>query len=153
MKCWWNVCGRSFIQNYLIHSRTYTVTYCVSSIARECEVSYSCCVVSPGLRRSVKTAQESEKMLFNVWNCKNCFQTVDKLLHKRAELSYPPSSDVDWAKRFADFFNSKISVITSLVMLAMRHLSSQTQSTALSSWPALNRCRLNKWNILSRLVL
>ena len=37
------------------------------------------------------------------------FQTVDKLLHKRAEPSYPPSSsDMDLAERFADFFNNKI---------------------------------------------
>ena len=37
------------------------------------------------------------------------FQTVDKLLHKRAEPMYPhSSSDVDLAKRFADFFNSRI---------------------------------------------
>ena len=37
------------------------------------------------------------------------FQTVDKLLHKRAEPMYPhSSSDVDLAERFADFFNSRI---------------------------------------------
>ena len=43
------------------------LSFTVSSIARECEVSYSCYVVSPGLRRSLKTAQESEKMLFNAF--------------------------------------------------------------------------------------
>ena len=37
------------------------------------------------------------------------FQTVDKLLHKTAEPSYPhSSSDVDLAERFANFFNSKV---------------------------------------------
>ena len=37
------------------------------------------------------------------------FQTVEKLLHKRGELSYPhSSSDVDLAERLPDFFTSKI---------------------------------------------
>ena len=90
------------MQNYLIHNRTYTVTHCVSSIARECEVSYSRCVVSPDFVARSKQHRNPNKCFLmrlslekNVWNCKNCFQTVDKLLHKRAELSYPPSSDVD----------------------------------------------------------
>ena len=43
----------------VIEKRTCTVTYCLGRVARECEVSYSCYVNSPGLRRSVKTAQES----------------------------------------------------------------------------------------------
>ena len=37
-------------------------------IARECEASYnSCHVIRPGLRRSVKTAQESQNTLFNAF--------------------------------------------------------------------------------------
>ena len=46
------------------------------------------------------------------------FQTVDKLLHKRAEPSCPPSSsDVDLAERFADFFNSKIADIRNILSI------------------------------------
>ena len=48
------MCGRSFIQNYLIHNRTYTVTYCVSSIINQYNITfikiYTPCSLSTELR-------------------------------------------------------------------------------------------------------
>ena len=48
------MCARSFIQNYLLHNRTYTVTYCVSSIINQYNITfikiYTPCSLSTELR-------------------------------------------------------------------------------------------------------
>ena len=69
-KCSWSV--TSF---HTLSFTTKEILLCMSLIllsqyiARECEASYSGHVIniSPGLRRSVKTAQESENTLFNAF--------------------------------------------------------------------------------------